>query len=129
MTRLVAHLVTGEAPDVPWKMTLTPLTLLQELRRVAAEELDTAEGQLNAEADEDAGLRSQHGGAWNRPASAALNSSLREKVASYRRAGQRVLSPRAVHDFAMAGQARIAIAVYRALVHRFPLPCLPGFGA
>jgi len=51
---------------------------------VATEELDMAEGQLNAEADEDAGLRSQHGSAWNRPASAALNSSLREKVASYR---------------------------------------------
>jgi len=53
---------------------------------VATEELDMAEGQLNAEADEDAGLRSQHGSAWNRPASAALNSSLREKVASYRHA-------------------------------------------
>ena len=53
---------------------------------MATEELDTAEGQLNAEADEDAGLRSQHGAAWNRPTSAALNSSLREKVASYRHA-------------------------------------------
>ncbi len=51
---------------------------------MATEELDKAEGQLNEEADEDAGLRSQHGAAWNRPASAALNSSLREKVASYR---------------------------------------------
>ena len=55
---------------------------------MATEELDKAEGQLNEEADEDAGLRAQHGAAWNRPASAALNSSLREKVASYRCARQ-----------------------------------------
>lgn len=56
----------------------------QDLRRVAAEDLDRIERQLDDESEEDARLRQQHGSAWNRPSSAALNSALREKAAGYR---------------------------------------------
>jgi ALIX V-shaped domain binding to HIV len=51
---------------------------------VAAEDLDRIERQLDDESEEDARLRQQHGSAWNRPSSAALNSALREKAAGYR---------------------------------------------
>lgn len=53
----------------------------QELRRVATEDLGRVEGELQREAREDAELRQQYGRAWARPASAALNSTLLEKVA------------------------------------------------
>ncbi len=56
----------------------------QELRRVAGEDLARVEGELTREAREDAELRQQHGRAWARPASAALNSTLLEKVAGAR---------------------------------------------
>ena len=51
---------------------------------MAAEDLDRIERQLDDESEEDARLRQQHGSAWNRPSSAALNSALREKAAGYR---------------------------------------------
>ena len=57
---------------------------------MAAEDLDRIERQLDDESEEDARLRQQHGSAWNRPSSAALNSALREKAAGYRCA---ILSP------------------------------------
>jgi hypothetical protein len=53
----------------------------QGLRRVAIEELGKVEAELKKEAREDAELRERHGAAWNRPSSAALNSTLLEKVA------------------------------------------------
>ena len=54
----------------------------QELRRVATEDLGRVEGELQREARrEDAELRQQYGRVWARPASAALNSTLLEKVA------------------------------------------------
>jgi len=52
---------------------------------VAGEDLDRIEKSLDDESEEDARLRQQHGSAWNRPSSAALNSALREKAAGYRR--------------------------------------------
>ncbi len=55
--------------------------MLQGLRRVAVEELGKVEAELQREAREDAALRERHGAAWNRPSSAALNSTLLEKVA------------------------------------------------
>lgn len=48
---------------------------------MAGEELGRVEGELTREAREDAELRQQYGRAWQRPASAALNSTLLEKVA------------------------------------------------
>ena len=54
---------------------------VQELRRVATEDLGRVEGELQREAREDAELRQRYGRAWARPASAALNSTLLEKVA------------------------------------------------
>jgi hypothetical protein len=39
------------------------------------------EAQLAKEAKEDAELRERHGATWNRPSSAALNSTLMEKIA------------------------------------------------
>ena len=63
---------------------LRPPFTRQELRRVAEEELTVAEGMLSDEAAQDGELRVRHGPTWNRPASTALNSSLREKLGSYR---------------------------------------------
>ncbi|KAK9909798.1 hypothetical protein WJX75_007558 [Coccomyxa subellipsoidea] len=57
---------------------------IQGLRRVAIEELGKVEAELKKEAREDAELRERHGAAWNRPSSAALNSTLLEKVAGYK---------------------------------------------
>lgn len=53
----------------------------QGLRKVAIEELSKVEAQLAKEAKEDADLRERHGAAWHRPSSAALNSTLMEKIA------------------------------------------------
>ena len=41
------------------------------------------ESTLDKESAEDAELRDKYGSRWNRPASAALNSSMREKIAGY----------------------------------------------
>ena len=41
------------------------------------------ESNLDKESSEDAELRDKYGSRWNRPASAALNSSMREKIAGY----------------------------------------------
>ena len=41
------------------------------------------ETSLDKESAEDAELRDKYGSRWNRPASAALNSSMREKIAGY----------------------------------------------
>ena len=54
---------------------------LQGLRRVAVEELGKVEAELAREAREDSELRERHGSAWHRPSSAALNSTLMEKIA------------------------------------------------
>lgn len=54
---------------------------MQDLRRVAAEDLQKVTDQLDGEAREDAQLREQYGSKWNRPASQALNSTMREKIA------------------------------------------------
>ena len=59
------------------------MNLLQDLRRVAMEELKKVESNLDKESSEDAELRDKYGSRWNRPASAALNSSMREKIAGY----------------------------------------------
>jgi hypothetical protein len=48
---------------------------------VAIEELGKVEAQLSKEAKDDAELRERHGSSWNRPSSAALNSTLMEKIA------------------------------------------------
>lgn len=47
------------------------------------EELKKVEIILDKESAEDAQLRDKYGSRWNRPASAALNSSMREKIAGY----------------------------------------------
>jgi hypothetical protein len=60
------------------------LTLEQGLRRVAVEELGKVEGELSRESREDGELRERHGRAWARPASAALNGTLLEKIAGAR---------------------------------------------
>lgn len=60
---------------------VTSCAFTQGLRRVAIEELGKVEAELKKEAREDAELRERHGAAWNRPSSAALNSTLLEKVA------------------------------------------------
>lgn len=57
--------------------------MVQDLRRVAIEELKKVETSLDKESSEDAELRDMYGSRWNRPASAALNSSMREKIAGY----------------------------------------------
>lgn len=57
--------------------------MVQDLRRVAIEELKKVETSLDKESSEDAELRDKYGSRWNRPASAALNSSMREKIAGY----------------------------------------------
>ena len=54
---------------------------MQGLRRVAVEELGKVEAELAREAREDVELRERHGSAWHRPSSAALNSTLMEKIA------------------------------------------------
>lgn len=56
---------------------------IKDLRRVAMEELKKVESVLDKESANDAELRDKYGSRWNRPASAALNSSMREKVAGY----------------------------------------------
>ena len=48
---------------------------------MAAEDLQKVADQLDGEAREDAQLREQYGSKWNRPASQALNSTMREKIA------------------------------------------------
>ena len=48
---------------------------------MAVEELGKVEAELAREAREDVELRERHGGAWHRPSSAALNSTLMEKIA------------------------------------------------
>ena len=48
---------------------------------MAAEDLQKVTDQLDGEAREDAQLREQYGSKWNRPASQALNSTMREKIA------------------------------------------------
>ena len=53
------------------------------MRRVAIEELKKVERSLDKESSEDAELREKYGSRWNRPASAALNSSIREHIAGY----------------------------------------------
>ena len=66
---------------------------MQDLRRVAAEDLQKVTDQLDGEAREDAQLREQYGSKWNRPASQALNSTMREKIAGegcVRRTGMQV---------------------------------------
>lgn len=45
------------------------------------EELNKVEAELKKEAREDAEMRERQGAAWNRPSSAALNSTLMEKIA------------------------------------------------
>ncbi len=45
------------------------------------EELGRVESELKKEAADDAAQREHHGAAWNRPSSAALNSTLMEKIA------------------------------------------------
>ncbi|KAK9820581.1 hypothetical protein WJX72_011897 [[Myrmecia] bisecta] len=57
---------------------------IKDLRNVAVEELGKVEGDLEREAREDGELREKYGARWNRPASTALNSTMREKVAGYR---------------------------------------------
>ena len=68
-------------------MRTTDLTVslphTQDLRRVAIEELKKVENALDKESKDDAELREKYGSRWNRPASAALNSSMREKIAGY----------------------------------------------
>lgn len=54
---------------------------MQDLRKVAGEELSNVEQDLDRESREDAELKERFGAQWNRPASAALNSNLREKIA------------------------------------------------
>lgn len=56
---------------------------LQDLRRVSIEELKKVESSLDKESSEDAEMRDKYSSRWNRPASAALNSSMREKIAGY----------------------------------------------
>ena len=81
----------AQAPSLSHKhhQDLTNLvrTVRQDLRRVAEEELGKVEAQLEGETRDDARLRELHAGRWQRPASAALNSTMREKVAGYRCAG------------------------------------------
>ena len=70
---------------------------MQDLRRVAAEDLQKVTDQLDGEAREDAQLREQYGSRWNRPASQALNSTMREKIAGegcVHRTGMQVLAAR-----------------------------------
>ena len=50
---------------------------------MAIEELQKVESSLDKESAQDAELRDKYSSRWNRPASAALNSSMREKVAGY----------------------------------------------
>ncbi|CAL8461578.1 g1109 [Coccomyxa elongata] len=57
---------------------------IQGLRRVAVEELGRVESELKKEAADDSAQRERHGAAWNRPSSAALNSTLMEKIAGYK---------------------------------------------
>ena len=64
-------------------LLLTCFLTSQDLRRVAIEELKKVESNLDKESSEDAELRDKYGSRWNRPASAALNSSMREKIAGY----------------------------------------------
>lgn len=58
-------------------------TQIKDLRRVAIDELKKVESALDKESKEDAELREKYSSRWNRPASAALNSSMREKIAGY----------------------------------------------
>lgn len=58
-------------------------TQIKDLRRVSIEELKKVESSLDKESSEDAEMRDKYGSRWNRPASAALNSSMREKIAGY----------------------------------------------
>ena len=60
---------------------------------MATEDLGRVEGELQREAREDAELRQQYGRAWARPASAALNSTLLEKVAGAPVLRRRLASP------------------------------------
>lgn len=53
----------------------------QDLRKVAGEELSNVEQDLDRESREDSELKERYGPAWHRPGSAALNSTLREKIA------------------------------------------------
>jgi len=64
-------------------LSLMILGALQDLRRVSIEELKKVESSLDKESSEDAEMRDKYGSRWNRPASAALNSSMREKIAGY----------------------------------------------
>lgn len=50
---------------------------------MAIDELKKVESALDKESKEDAELREKYSSRWNRPASAALNSSMREKIAGY----------------------------------------------
>ena len=54
---------------------------MQDLREVAQNELKQVEGDLDRESREDGELRDRFQQRWARPASAALNSTLREKIA------------------------------------------------
>ena len=53
----------------------------QDLREVAQNELKQVEADLDRESREDGELRDRFQQRWARPASAALNSTLREKIA------------------------------------------------
>ena len=61
--------------------TASLLGWVQELRRVAEEELRAVEDELQREAREDADLRTKYGQRWTRPASVALNTQISEKIA------------------------------------------------
>lgn len=50
---------------------------------MAIEELKKVESSLDKESSDDAEMRDKYSSRWNRPASAALNSSMREKIAGY----------------------------------------------
>lgn len=79
----IAAPYSGSSARDFWSLTYTYCKILQDLRRVAIEELKKVESSLDKESSEDAELRDKYGSRWNRPASAALNSSMREKIAGY----------------------------------------------
>ena len=56
------------------------VSYMQELRKVSEDELGSIEEDIRKEAKEDADLRSQYTGRWNRPSSIALNSQINEKI-------------------------------------------------
>lgn len=57
---------------------------MQQLRNVAAEELDVAAAELDAEQREDEELRTHYGERWKRPASTQLTAGMRDRIQGYK---------------------------------------------